>query len=178
VSQWTAHDDPALDPTGAYHRLHHARRRQRWWTIVLVSLAVLVVGLAIATVVVNLARHRHSAPGPSSSPRASAHHAGRASTSSTLPLPQVTGTPGGPTISSISPSQGSPGQTIVITGTNLFSSTGQVLAYFGSEVAPTACSSQTSCTATVPPATGNTNQVDVTVRTDAGSSNGVPFTYQ
>lgn len=178
MTQWPPRSGPAIDPAGAYHRLHEARRRQRWWTTALVALAVLVVGLAAATVAVSVSQHTHNSSSSSSASSGSRHSSARTSPSSTVALPQVTGTPGGPTITSVSPSQGSPGQTVTITGTNLFSGSGQVLAYFGGVVAPTACPSESSCTATVPPAPAGSNRVDVTVTTDAGSSNGVPFTYQ
>lgn len=177
MTQWPPRAGPVLDPAGAYHRLHEARRRQRWWTVALVGLAVLVVGLAAATVGVSVSQHSHGSSSSSSS-SGSRHGSAGTSPSSTAALPQVTGTPGGPTITSVSPSQGSPGQTVSITGTNLFSGSGQVLAYFGGVVAPTACPSESSCTATVPPPPAGSNRVEVTVTTDAGSSNGVPFTYQ
>jgi len=80
-----------------------------------------------------------------------------------------------PSIAAVTPAQGGAGQQVVITGANLFSPDGQVLARFGDEAAPTACASQTTCTATVPPGSG---RVAVTVATQAGTSNAVWFTYQ
>jgi hypothetical protein len=165
---------PVIDPAGAYQRLHAVRRRQRSWSVALTVLAVIVVGLAAATVALSVAGRTHG----SSPARGPSHSSTGTSPPATAPLPAVTGTPGGPTITSVTPSQGSPGQTVTIAGSNLFSSNGQVLAYFGDVVAPTACASESSCTATVPQAAPGANRVDVTVKTSAGSSNGEPFTYQ
>jgi hypothetical protein len=66
---------------------------------------------------------------------------------------------------------------VSITGTNLFSGNGQVVVYFGATFASTSCSSQTVCTATVP-GLGAPGTVSVTVHTDAGTSNGVPFAFK
>ncbi len=173
MTQWPPRTGPVIDPAGSYQRLHAVRRRQRSWSVALAALAVIVVGLAAATVGLSVASRTHG----SSPSHAPGHRSAGTTPAVTSPLPPVTGTPGGPTITSVTPSQGSTGQTVTITGTNLFSSNGQVLAYFGGVVAPTACPSVSSCTATVPQSpTGG--RVDVTIKTSAGSSNGEPFTYQ
>lgn len=119
-------------------------------------------------------------------PRKDAHRKpGRASTS-TSPKPATTppstkaapATAGGPTIASASPSGASPGQTVVISGRRLFSSDGQVVAYFGGAAAPTSCSSQSSCTATVPNLGGGRSTVELTVVTASGRSNALRFSYR
>jgi hypothetical protein len=88
-------------------------------------------------------------------------------------------TPGGPPqLSSLNPPQGSAGQQVAISGSNFMSANGQIVAYFGSQVAPTSCPVQSSCTVTVPPMQGTTTTVPVTVQTQAGTSNALAFTYQ
>lgn len=88
------------------------------------------------------------------------------------------GTPGGPRLASASPSGGRAGDSVVIDGTGLFSSDGQVVAYFGGSAAPTSCSSQSACTATVPDLGARPSTVDLTVVTANGRSNGLRFSYQ
>ena len=158
-----------LDPVAASHRIFADRRRQRRWIGALWTLAVLVVALAAVTAAVTVGRLHHSgrssaATGPTSS-----------STSGSTTTPLATGN--GLQITSISPPQGSVGQTVVITGTNLVSPDGQVLAHFGDQVAPTSCSSATTCTAVVPSPSAGAPRVQVTITTQTGSSNGLWFTY-
>ena len=153
------------DPRSSWERVQRDRRNRRLWTVGLTTLAALVVGLAAYTI--------HRAVEPSSSTRTSTPAAGRsgpAAASST----STTASPNGPTIVSLTPSSGSAGQRVQISGSKLFSSDGQVLAHFGGQVAPTSCSSQTSCTAVAPAGTG---RVQVTVTTAAGTSNPVWFSY-
>jgi hypothetical protein len=103
------------------------------------------------------------------------------SPTSTTPSPSRTSHPtsGGtaPVLSSLSPSAGSAGQTVVVSGSNFMSADGLVEARFGGQVAPTSCPVQTSCTLTVPVMTGPPTAVTVTITTDAGTSNGVTFDY-
>ncbi len=87
-------------------------------------------------------------------------------------------TPGaGPELSSMTPGHGTAGQTVVVSGTNLISSDGQVLARFNGEAAGTSCSTPTSCTLTVPAIGGARSTVTVTVTTAAGTSNTLTFSY-
>jgi hypothetical protein len=75
----------------------------------------------------------------------------------------------------LSPSSGSAGQTITITGANFLSTNGQIVATFDGQVAPTSCPAQSNCTVTVPPSTSASAQVVIT--TAGGASNAVTFSY-
>jgi hypothetical protein len=91
--------------------------------------------------------------------------------------PSSPGTPGGPHISSISPSSGGDGQSVVVSGNGLFSADGAITAYLDGQAIPTACASQTSCTITVPDLGSGSSSVTLTIVTSGGTSNGVPFAY-
>lgn len=131
-------------------------------------------------------RHSHPAksPAPSAGPATSLPPATSGSTPSQAPgSPATTATSGtapagGPQISSISPGSGAAGQSIVLSGTGLFSSSGVVTAYFGGMAAPTSCPSQSSCTVTVPDLGPSPSPVAVTLVTSSGRSNPVTFSYQ
>lgn len=97
----------------------------------------------------------------------------------TSPTTSVTPAPtGAPRLSSASPSSGAAGQTVVVDGSGLFSSNGEVLAYFGGTDAPTSCSSQTSCTVTVPDLGAGPTTVPLTIVTSRGRSNALRFSYR
>jgi len=81
-----------------------------------------------------------------------------------------------PVISSITPSSGSAGERIQITGANLLSSNGQIVATFNGQAAPTSCPAQNTCTVTVPPQSGSSS-AQVSITTASGTSNAVTFTY-
>ncbi|HWC39254.1 MAG TPA: IPT/TIG domain-containing protein [Acidimicrobiales bacterium] len=98
-------------------------------------------------------------------------------TTTTLPPPPATTSGGGPELSSITPAQGTAGQTVVVSGTNLKSSDGQVLARFNGQPAGTSCPAPTSCTLTVPAISGAPSSVTITVTTAAGTSNSLAFSY-
>lgn len=157
------------NPVGATHRIVWERRRRRRWIAGLWALGVAVVALAVVTVAISLPK---SSPGRRSGPPGAAPGAGTTSSSTSTPPP------GAPVISALTPAQGSVGQVVVITGSNLVSSDGQVLAHFGDVVAPTSCQSASSCSATVPSPSTPTPKVQVTVSTADGTSNPLPFTYQ
>ena len=93
------------------------------------------------------------------------------------PTTVPTASAGVPKLSSASPSAGAAGQTVVISGSGLYSSTGQVVAYFGGSSAPTSCSSQTSCTVTVPDLGTSPSTVPLTIVTTQGRSNALTFAY-
>jgi hypothetical protein len=117
----------------------------------------------------------HTAAPGGSTGHHTGHPRGTTSTSTTVVV-----APGSPAqISSLSPSSGGPGQTVVIAGSGLMSSNGQIIATFDGQTAPTDCPQQSSCTVTVPtlnpPPTG---PVTVIVTTAAGASNSLRFTYQ
>jgi hypothetical protein len=77
------------------------------------------------------------------------------------------------------PSGGSAGQLVDITGSELYSPNGgTVVAAFGGKVAPTYCGTQDSCLVTVPDLGPSPSTVPLTVTTDAGTSNELPFAYQ
>jgi hypothetical protein len=160
-------DAPQHDPLlQATQRAMHRRRAEQRWRLTLAALAGLVVALAAVAVIAGIRGHGSSTTGGT---------AGRSAGAPATTLPTTPGTPGGPTITSISPSQGPAGTSVAVTGTGFFSPDGSVLVAFGGTTAPTSCSSQTACRATVPSGTG---VVVVTVTTQKGTSNGVPFTYQ
>ena len=156
------------NPVGATQRIVWERRRRRRWIAGLWVTGLVVVVLAVVTVAVSLPKSSPGHHAPSS-----AGGAGRSTTSSSTSAPA----PGAPVISALTPAQGSVGQVVVITGSNLVSADGQVLAHFGSVVAPTSCQSATSCSATVPSPSTPTPRVQVTVTTADGTSNALPFTY-
>lgn len=81
-------------------------------------------------------------------------------------------------VSSISPGGGSAGQTVTISGSNLYSpNTQQIAVHFGGETAPISCPTQTSCTVTVPSLPGSPSSVPVTITTQSGTSAPLTFTY-
>ena len=164
----------AADPFGASRRVLSARRRQRWWVVALWVLATIILALAAVTIGVSI-RHSSTGSSPPAATGTSSPHAGTGTPPSTTGAP---GTPGGPTIASLTPDQGPVGQSVAIAGTGLMSSDGQVLAHFGAVVAPTACPTTTSCTATAPPGPAPGTQVPVTVSTAGGTSNSLTYTYR
>ncbi len=60
-------------------------------------------------------------------------------------------------------------------GANFLSTSGQIVATFNGQVAPTSCPAQNTCTITVPSSTSPSAQVVIT--TSGGTSNSVTFTY-
>jgi IPT/TIG domain len=89
----------------------------------------------------------------------------------------ATGGGGPPVLSTLSPSTGTAGQSVVVSGTNFISADGVVQARFGGQLAPTACPVQTACTVTVPAMTGSPTSVPVTITTAGGTSNALTFTF-
>jgi hypothetical protein len=116
-------------------------------------------------------------PAPTSPPLTTAIQPAPAAPVPTTTAPSAA-TPGaGPELSSITPAQGAAGQTVVVSGANLKSADGQVLARFNGQSAGTSCSAPTSCTLTVPAISGAPSSVTVTVTTAAGTSNSLAFSY-
>jgi hypothetical protein len=66
---------------------------------------------------------------------------------------------------------------VVISGTNLISTDGQILARFNGAAAQTRCPARTSCSITVPDISSPGSTVSVTVTTGAGTSNALTFSY-
>jgi hypothetical protein len=91
------------------------------------------------------------------------------STSTTLSGPQ-------PELLGLSPQSGPPGTSVTLNGIRLFSADGLISVDFGQVQAPVRCPSITMCVATVP--VGGTGVVSVTMTTQSGTSNAMPFTRQ
>jgi hypothetical protein len=163
------------------------RRKMRLVTSVIVAALVVLV---TATLVVSEVTRGGSKPAPqpvtirttparpglapSSIPPTSLPH-------STLPSASTapTSSSGGsnPVLSSLDPSSGAAGQSVVISGANFLSGEGEIIARFGGRTAPTRCSDQTSCSVTVPVLAGSPSVIPVTVTTETGTSNVLNFTY-
>jgi hypothetical protein len=94
---------------------------------------------------------------------------------STAPTSSIGGSD--PVLSSLDPSSGAAGQSVVISGANFLSGDGKIIARFGGRTAPTRCSDQTSCSVTVPVLAGSPSVIPVTVTTVMGTSNALNFTY-
>jgi IPT/TIG domain len=113
-------------------------------------------------------------PAPVSSP-ATVPPPGPSSTVATNPAPAPTG--GGPVLTGMQPSSGAPGQVLVLTGSNLMSTSGQITAHFGGQATTIACPIANSCLVEVPAPGGSPATAPVTVTTDAGTSNPLTFTF-
>jgi IPT/TIG domain len=144
-----------------------------------------VLGAGIALVVSLNGEGHPGVSTPASSNANGSKSAAPAHASSNAPSPSTHATSpasqsaGGtiPVLSSLSPSTGAAGQAIVVSGSDFMSANGVVEAHFGSQVAPTACPVQTTCTVTVPAITGSSTSVPVTITTDGGTSNALTFDY-
>ena len=64
-----------------------------------------------------------------------------------------------------------------MSGTDLLSADGEIVAHFGGQAAATSCPSQTMCLVTVPPLSGSPRSVPVSITTDAGTSRTLTFDY-
>lgn len=165
-------------------------RPDGWLLCTVVTVAVLVVAAAIALIV-----SLTGGPAPSASTaagsgtattlpsRSQSTHPRSGGAQATTPTPSSSPTSttvavspaGPPAISSLSPASGSPGQSVTVSGANFLSATGQIVATFNGQVAPTSCPAPNTCTVTVPPSTASSAQVVVT--TPSGASNAETFTY-
>lgn len=151
------------------------RRRSTIETVLRWSIAVvgtILLGLSVTVIVVHTT---HLGTAPSASP--STTQAGAAKRAPTTTSPPAVGAVGVPELTSLTPSYGSAGQTVVVSGLDLFSPNGYVQASFGGQAAPTRCPTQTSCTVTVPLLSGSPRSVAVTVTTETGTSNALSFSY-
>ncbi|MHB1509223.1 MAG: IPT/TIG domain-containing protein [Acidimicrobiales bacterium] len=95
-------------------------------------------------------------------------------TSSSTVAPAAASAPGAV---SITPSQGLAGVVVVVRGRNFFSANGLVLARVNGQPTQTRCPTQTSCLVTIPKIPGGPSRVTVTITTESGTSNSVPFKY-
>lgn len=140
--------------------------------------AVAAVALIAAAATSGSHRIRRAAtarPAPSAPTRTSTPSTTVApTTTTTAPAPAA---PGGPVLSSISPSSGSPGQTVTLTGSNLFSPSGLITVTFGGIQAGVSCPSSTTCVATVPSGLTPSPSIPVVINTGTGASAAVPFSY-
>ena len=167
-------------------------RPNRWLIGTVAVVAVLVVAAAIALIV--------SLGGSSAPPSSTAAPPGRATTVPSHSLSTgprsgaagattpTTSTPttststtvavapaGPPVISSLSPASGSAGENVMVSGANFLSTTGEIVATFNGQVAPTSCPAQNTCTVTVP--SSNALSAQVVITTAGGASNAETFTY-
>ena len=189
--QWSGPQPPWTSPPSAPDRSDESARREHWLTISIAVVAALVVIAGIALAVsaggggqqgaappsaVPTTAH-HSGTSPTAHHPASGPNAGRSKGPSTSTSTAPPATPGGPpVIASLSPASGSAGQGIQVAGSNFLSSSGQIVATFDGQVAPTSCPAQNTCTVTVPPMNGSP-AAQVKITTASGTSNAVTFTY-
>lgn len=195
---------PPPPPAGASpyapFRRASARRPLAGLSWLPVSLAVMALGIVAAVVALaagGASSHRYTptaeshpgASGTAAAPTTPAQSAttAPAATTTTAPAPSTTASPttaassmpgGPPVVSAVSPAAAAPGQTVTLSGSNLFSPSGRIVVMFGSTQAGVSCPTQTTCVATVPPANGQGPDTQVTVSTDAGTSAPVRFTYR
>ncbi len=159
------------------------RRNDRWLVGAVAVVATLVVAGLIALVVSVTGGSSPPSPTatgspatrPSPSPTAPNGGAHGTTTTTTTTAPVAVAAGGPPVISSLSPSDGAAGQAIVVAGANFLSSSGQIVATFNGQVAPTSCPAQNTCNVTVPASTTPSAQVAIT--TAGGTSNAMTFTY-
>lgn len=192
VPLWPGPQPPWAGPPRDPGRTDESGRREHWLTISVALVAVLVVtaGIALAVSAGSDAGQQGAAPPPSTAvstahPRtppaahrpAPGHHTGRSKSPSTTTSTAPPATPGGPpVIASLSPASGTAGQGIQVAGSNFLSSSGEIVASFNGEVAPTECPAANTCTVTVPPMSGSSS-AQVTITTASGTSNAVTFNY-
>ena len=174
-------------------------RGERWLVAAVIAAAVLVL---VGAVALAASLSGTSTPGPS--PRVAAPttphphgHGGTptgggttttssvpSSSTSTSSPPRAASTtttlaavPGAaPVIAALNPASGAVGQAIQVAGSNFLSASGQIVATFNGQVAPTSCPAQNSCTVTVPQMT-SASSAQVVITTASGTSNPVTFTY-
>ena len=96
----------------------------------------------------------------------------------TTPSPPQPLSGAAPSLTALDPSTGSPGQVLVIDGSNLLSPSGQITAQFGGQTTTVACPQSTSCLIEVPSTDGSTGTAQVSITTDGGTSNPLTFTYE
>lgn len=85
---------------------------------------------------------------------------------------------GVPVLAGLQPATGSPGQTLHLTGRNLFSASGQIEVTVGGRPARVRCPSEHSCLVTVPSLGGHPRTATLVLHTSGGQSNTVSFTYR
>ncbi len=184
--------NPPADPPPPSTSSPPGGGRSDRWLITSVAVAAVLVVAAVVALVVSLNTGGTPAPSASSpaapAPISPGHAArppdtaghGRAGTPSAPSSPTSTTVPppagGPPVISALSPSSGTAGQGIEVAGANFLSSSGQIVATFNGQIAPTSCPAQNTCSVTVPPMSGG-QSAQVVITTASGTSNALTFTY-
>lgn len=189
VPSWSRPQPARSEPPNAPARTDESARREHWLAISVAAVAALVLIAGIALAVSSGGGGEQGAPpsaavttAHSGAPAAARHpvqgrHTGRSGRAPTTTSTAPPATPGGPPVlASLSPDSGAAGESIQVTGSNLLSSSGQIVASFNGQVAPTSCPSSNTCTVTVPPMSGSSS-ARVTITTASGTSNAVTFTY-
>ncbi len=98
-------------------------------------------------------------------------------TTTTAPSPLPTATPGGaPVLTTLQPSTGTAGQSVVVLGSGFLSPSGHIGASVDGQTASVSCPDQTTCTVTIPPQIPAGTAVPVVITTDGGLSNPLTFT--
>lgn len=96
------------------------------------------------------------------------------STTTTVPA----AAPGGaPVLAALDPPVGTPGQSVVVTGSGFMSQSGHITAEVGGVTAWVSCPDQTTCILTMPPTAATTPGAPVVITTDSGTSNPLTFQY-
>ena len=161
------------------------------WDGTVAVVALLVVAAAIALIVSSSSSSAPSYPAavpsgqattvPTHSPPTGPRNRAAPATTPTTSTPASSTTTvavapaGPPVISSLSPASGSAGQSVMVSGANFLSTSGQIVATFNGQVAPTSCPAQNTCTVTVP--SSNAPSAQVVITTAGGASNAETFTY-
>ena len=192
-------ESPAGDPQRRTRPPGSGERRLRRATGIAAGVLVVVVVALVGTALIGTASDGDGQPGakatattgspatttipaPSGSTGTTSGQGGVSSTSTSTPTPTSTSSPlaepgGPPDLSALAPANGQAGQTVMVTGSNFLSSSGRISAQVGGQIAPVACPDQTTCTVVIPPDPGPTPSAPVTITTDLGTSNALPFTY-
>lgn len=99
-------------------------------------------------------------------------------TTSSTTTSTTTGPPaaGAPVLASVTPAAAKAGQTVTLTGRNLYSSNGRITVVVGSSAAGVTCPSETRCVVTLP-ALHTHGRVPLRMTTSGGRSNTVMVTY-
>lgn len=82
-----------------------------------------------------------------------------------------------PVLDTVTPDGGTAGQVVTVDGSNLFSADASIQAAFAGQPTDIRCPTQTSCMVTVPLLAVPAGSIPVTVTTEAGTSNAIPFSY-
>jgi hypothetical protein len=179
-------ESPAGVPRRRTRPSGSVERRLRWAIGITVGALVIVVAALVATVNQGDRQPDDRAATTAGSARAASSTAPGGSTGTTSGQGAVSSTststtlaePGGPPdLSALAPASGHAGQTVTVIGSNFLSSSGQISAQVGGQVAPVACPDLTTCTVVLPPDPGSTAPATVTITTDSGTSNALVFTY-